>query len=276
MRVKFKENVIRFRMVIIALNCLLASLSLINLYTVTSGAIKVDIPEESDFAWTIDTSTEEASFLADFTVENKGVYDISDLDIHAIVRTEAGSMLVDYRQNDLRIPGGEIKKFNILASMPFDRINIDEWKSLMVNDSVFYLDVDITANYLWGLGKFVVDDTLEYDWEAPFSKITNNTNEEVVELLKYVLLENSDLNGFVDYISTRIKSNPILTTFNWNNAELRIESWPQGDNTSKIIVILTMDILGGRRTITFETIFLLKMDGEEYDLEFEDFNFRYK
>jgi hypothetical protein len=263
-------------MVIIALNCILASLSLINLYTVTSGAIKVDIPEESDFAWTVDTADEEASFLADFTVENKGVYDISDLNIHAIVRTEAGSLLVDYRQNDLSIPSGEIKKFNILANMPFDRINTDEWKGLMVNDSKFYLDVDITANYLWGLGTFVVDDTLEYDWEAPFGKITNNTNDEVVKLLEYVLFENSDLNGFVDYVTTSIRNNPLLTTFNWNNAEVRIESWPHGENTSQIIVILTMDILGGRRTLTFETIFLLNMDDDEYDLEFEDFNFRYR
>jgi hypothetical protein len=263
-------------MVIIALNCLLASLSLINLYTVASGAIKVDIPEETDFAWTIDTSTEEASFFADFTVENRGVYDITDLDIHAKVLTESDSLLIDYWQEDLTIPSGEIRKFDIKAMMPFENIDFEEWKTLMVNDSVFYLDVDITANYLWGLGTFVVDDTLEYLWEAPLNNISKNTDENVVEFLKYIVSENADMNGIFEYVSEQITENPLVSMYNWDNAEVRIESYPQGDNTSKMFVILTLDVLGGRRTVFFELSFLLKMTGEEFEFTFKDFNFRYE
>jgi hypothetical protein len=276
MRLIKKTTVVRFRMVIIALNCVLASLSLINLYTVASGAIKVDIPEETDFAWTIDTSTEEASFFADFTVENSGVYDITDLDIHARVTTESGSMLIDYWQNDLTIPSGEIKKFDITALMPFENIDFEEWKTLMVNDSVFYLDVDITANYLWGLGRFVVDDVLEYEWGAPLGNISNNSDDNVVEFLKYIVTENADPSGIVSYFSEKIMDNPIVKAYNWDNADLRIESWPQGDNTSKMFVILTLDLFGGRRTVIFEITFLLRMEGEEYEFTFEDFNFRYE
>jgi hypothetical protein len=276
MRLIKKETVARFRMVIIALNCLLASLSLINLYTVASGAIKVDIPEENDFAWTIDTKTEEASFLADFTVENQGVYDINDLDIHATITTQEGTELIDYRQENLEIPSGQVKRFNIFAIMPFENVDMDELKSLMVNDSIFYLDVDITANYLWGLGKFVVDDTLKYDWEAPFNNLGNQTDDTIVQLISYIISKNSDLDGLVDFVSENIQNIPLMKTFDWNNADLRIESWPMGGNESKIIVLLTMDILGGRRTLTFELKFLLDMDGEENDLKFQTFNFRYK
>jgi len=275
MRLISKEAVVRFRMVVIALNCLLASMSLINLYTIAAGAVKVEIPEEEDFAWMIDTKYDEANFLANFTVTNNGLYDIYDLDIHAIVRSEKGTMLIDYRQNDLTIPSGHVKKFNIFAIMPFDRIDMDEWRGLMFNDSVFYLDVDITANYLWGLGKFVVDDTLAYPWEAPLNHLGNMTDDIIVELIKYVFSENADMNGFIDMLSEEVSDNPILTRFDWNDASLRLESWPLGDNTSRMIVRVSLDVLNGRRTITLELIMIVKLEVDEYDVKYEDFNITY-
>jgi hypothetical protein len=275
MRLISKEAVVKFRMVVIALNCLLASLSLINLYTIAAGAVKVEIPEEEDFAWSIDTKYDEANFLANFTVTNNGLYDIYDLDIHAIVRSEKGTMLVDYRQNDLTIPSGHLKKFNIFAVMPFDRIDMDEWKGLMFNDSVFYLDVDITASYLWGLGKFVVDDTLAYPWEAPMKKLGNATDELVVEIIKYIFMENADMNGFVDIVKEKVSNNVLLGVFDWSDASLRLESWPLGDNTSRMIVTVSLDVLSGRHAITFELIMILKLGADEYDVKFEDFSIDY-
>ncbi len=263
-------------MVVIALNCLLASMSLINLYTIAAGAVKVEIPEEEDFAWTIDTKYDEANFLANFTVTNNGLYDIYDLDIHAIVRSEKGTMLIDYWQNDLTIPSGHIKKFNIFAVMPFDRIDMDEWRGLMFNDSVFYLDVDITANYLWGLGRFVVDDTLAYPWEAPLKHLGNMTDDIIVDLIKYVFSENPDMNGFIDMLSEEVSDNPILKRFDWNDASLRLESWPLGDNTSRMIVRVSLDVLNGRRTVTLELIMIVKMEVDEYDFKYEDFNITYQ
>ncbi len=276
MRLDLKETTIRFKLMVIALNCLLASLSLINLYTIAAGAVKVEIPEEEDFAWTIDTKIEEATFLANFTVKNHGLYDISNLDIHAIVRSEKGTMLVDYRQKDLSIPSGHEKKFNIIAVMPFDRIDMDEWRSLMFNDSVFYLDVYITANYLWGLGRFVVDDTLEYPWEAPIKNIGNNTGNFLVELIKYVVSENADLNSFIDMVTEEIGNNALLTRFVWDDASVRLESWPLGDNTSRMIVTVTLDVLDGRHSIILELILILKMEADGYDIKLEDFNIDYR
>lgn len=270
-----KETVVRFRMVVIALNCLLASLSLINLYTIATGAVKVEIPEEEDFAWTIDTKYEEASFLANFTVTNRGVYDIDDLDIHAIVRTEKGNLLVDYNQKDLSIPSGHKKKFNIFAVLPFERLDMDEWRELMFNDSVFYLDVDITANYLWGLGRFVVDDTLEYPWEAPIKQVENKTGEYFVELLKFIITGDADLSGFMEIVTEKLGNNILLGTLDWADASIHLESWPLGDNTSRMIVTVSLEVLNGRRTITFEITMILKKEDDEYDLKFEDYSFNY-
>jgi hypothetical protein len=276
MRLDNKEAVMKFRMVVIAANCLLASLSLINLYTIAAGAVDVEIPEEEDFAWSIDTKYDEASFFANFTVTNNGLYDIADLNIHAIVRSEKGTMLIDYSQKDLIIPSGHEKKFNIIAVLPFDRIDMDEWRELMFNDSVFFLDVDITASYLWGLGRFVVDDTLEYPWEAPINKIGNKTGDYVLELLKYLVTENADLNDFVDMVVDEVGSNVILGRFDWSDASLRMESWPLGDNTSRMIVTVTMDVLSGRRQVTFEIIFIMKLEDDGYDIKFEDYRFNYR
>jgi hypothetical protein len=238
-----KETVAGFRMVVIALNCLLASISLINLYTIASGAVQVEIPEEEDFAWTIDTKSEEALFLTNFTVTNKGVYDIEDLDIHAIVRTEKNTMLVEYWQEDLTIPAGQIKKFNILAVLPFERIDYDEWRSLMINDSVFYLDIDISARYLWGLGTFIVDDTLEYPWDAHINKIGNKTDERVEEFIKYLVIENGDFSGLVDMVLDQTGDDPYLGLIDWVDPFIRIEAWPQGDNTSIIVCIIRGPII---------------------------------
>lgn len=271
-----KETVVRFRLVVIALNCLLASLSLINLFTIAAGAVKVEIPKEEDFAWTIDTKYEEANFLANFTVANHGLYDITNLNIHAIVRSEKGTMLIDYRQKDLTIPSGHEKKFNIIAVMPFVRIDLDEWRSLMFNDSVFYLDVDITANYLWGLGKFVVDDTLAYPWEAPIKSIGNKTDDFVVKLIEYVVSENADMNGFVDMVTDKVSDNDLLSKFDWIDASLRLESWPLGDNTSRMIIKVSLDVLNGRHTVAFELTLILKMGVDEYDIKYEDFKINYR
>lgn len=270
-----KEIVVKFRLVVIALNCVLASLSLINLYTIASGAVKVEIPSEEDFAWTIDTKSEEATFLANFTVTNKGLYDINDVDIHAIVRTEKGTLLVEYWQENLAIPAGQIKKFNIFALLPFDRIDYDEWRGLMINDSVFYLDVDINAKYLWGLGTFVVDDTLVYPWEAPINKIGNKTDERIVDLIKHLINKKGDLSGLLDFAMESINDNPVLEKMDWMGAFIRIESWPLGDNTSRIIGRLTVDVLNGRKTVLFEVQLIMKKIGEDYDIIIEEFRFDY-
>ncbi|UCF09077.1 MAG: hypothetical protein JSW28_05180 [Thermoplasmata archaeon] len=273
---KRKDAVIRFRLVVIALNCLLASISLINLYTVSVGAVKVDIPEETDFAWTIDTKHEEATFLANFTVENRGLYDIQNLDIHAVVISEKGNRLVDYVQEDLTIPSRQKKTFNIVAQMPFENIDTKEWRGLMVNDSVFYLDVDIRANYLWGLGTFVVDDVLEYPWEAPLTQTNNGTDEEIVDLVRYVVSGDADLDDFVRTLLDDAGGSALITGFDFNDASLRIESWPIGENTSRIITRLGLDVFNGKHSLTFEFSFILKMEVDEYEIAFEGFSFDYR
>jgi hypothetical protein len=257
------------------LNLLLASISLANLYTIVAGAVEVDIPAEDDFAWTIDTRDEEANFMANFTVTNHGLYDITDLDIRAKVFTEKGNLLIDYRYQNLLIPSGKTNRFNIYATLPFHNIDPEEWRHLLVNDSVFYLDVDISANYLWGLGRFVVDEVLAYPWEAPINQIEIGRDESITEIITLVTEENPSTGEVAEKILDEWSSNPILARFYWGDAYIRLEFWPQGDNISQVNLIYSLDLFKGKRTVIFQIEFLIKKEADTYEIEFEDFSFKY-
>lgn len=271
-----KKAADRFKIAVVALNILLASLTLISLYTVASGAVKVDIPDEDDFAWAIDTENKELSFIANFTVTNNGLYDITNLDIHAVVTTEKGNLLIDYSQEDLTIPSGQTRTFDIVAVLPFERIDVEEWRGLMLSDSIFYLDVDIRANYLWGLSTFSVDETLEYPWEAPIKRIDGKVDKYYVDLIKNMILENESVGAFIDTLKEEFGDNPIFNEIEKENISLRLELWPISDNARRIIAKVSLDMFEDEHTITFELKVLVIEEIDRYDITLEGFSFNYE
>ena len=80
----------------------------------------------------------------------------------------------------------------------------------------------------------------------------NRTDDDIVELLRGVVLGDEDIGGFVEEISEDVATSPLLKKIDWEGASLRIESWPLGENTSRIITKLSLDIFGGRHSLTFE------------------------
>jgi hypothetical protein len=170
----------RLRIVILALNIFIAAFSIINLSTLALDAIQVDVPDENDFGWIVDTKQGGTTFTADFTVTNFGIYDIYDLDIHAILLNESQEVLLEYEQNDLTIRTGEVKIFYINAFLPFEVLDLNELLYLLTHDSIFYLDVNIHANFMWGLSEFNVDETLTQPWEAPLKKTVDSYENETL------------------------------------------------------------------------------------------------
>ncbi len=170
-KVVSKQFVARLKTVVIALNCVVASLALLNLFTVSAGAIQVNIPTKDDFTWDVDLEQKAVIFTGNFTVRNRGIYDIKDVDINAVLRDEVGGRLITYKNEDLVIEAGESKRFDIIALMPIDSLNMTQIIRLLLKDSVFYLDLDISATYMWGLSRFEVDETLAYPWEAPVKQL---------------------------------------------------------------------------------------------------------
>jgi hypothetical protein len=330
-----KKAVERIKVLVVILNCILASITLISLYTIASGAVEVDIPDENDFALVLDTRNREASFITNFTVTNHGLYDITNLDIHATVTTELGHLLIDYALNDLTIPSGDMRKFDIVAELPFERIDIEEWKGLMRNDSVFYLDLDIRADYLWGLSTFTVDETIEHIWEAPIKQAEGAFDEYYLELttlivagkdyigtflekmdelhdeleghitelvtyltasderleplvdlimdlderidnyyLEFLVLvmkgtENIDV--FVDIVKEKLIDGGLLGRIRWEDTALRLELWPVGNGTSRILTKLSFDLFDDSLTVSFELSMLLIKGEDGYNIDLESF-----
>jgi hypothetical protein len=266
-----KKAVDRFKIAVVVLNIVLASITLVSLYSIASGAVEVDIPDAKDFAWAIDTKSREVDFIANFTVTNHGLYDVDNLDIRAVVSTEKGNVLIDHEMNDLRIPSGQTSVFNIVAVLPFERIDIEEWMDLMVNDSVFLLDVDIEANYLWGLSTFTLDETLEYQWEAPLKKLNGTVDESYIDLLNLVVSDDASIESFLDAVIDRFGKDTLLDTYEWEYSSLRLEFWPLADDTKRVIVKMDVDLLDGLLEMTLELRILLFMEDSNYGVAFESF-----
>ena len=117
---------------------------------------------------------------------------------------------------------------------------------------------------------------MEYPWEAPVRKLEENTSTHVADLIKFLVSEDASIDGFMDMVAEEFGDNPSIGVIDWSEASLRLESWPLGDNRSRMVISVSMDLLGGRRTITFEMTLLLKKEAEKYDISLEDFRFDFK
>ncbi len=278
MHLNKKSLTMRYKILVLCLNFMLAAMSLANLFTVMAGAVEVEVPSEDDFAWVFDTEEERLTFIASFKVKNHGLYDITNLDIHALLKTESENILVNYRQEDLTIPRGSFREYHIIAYIPFENIDMSEWYHLMTHDSVFYLDVDIDALYLWGLSTFIMDEHLQYPWEAPFKE--NDNNSQYVDLEKYFHsgLSITDMikNFLLEKIGPSLADSLLLELMQYKDMHIRLEGWPSEEvNTSVIFGTIELDILRGLRHVSIGFIMIMKKEAESLDIEVEDVEITY-
>ncbi|NIP35298.1 MAG: hypothetical protein GWN18_10100, partial [Thermoplasmata archaeon] len=102
-----KRDAIRsYRTVLVAANALVAFLSLTNLFLVAAGAIHVDVPEADDLVYEYDAANRSLLVDTSFTVKNKGIYAVKNLDIESVLVTHTGYTLVEFDQRDLRVSPG--------------------------------------------------------------------------------------------------------------------------------------------------------------------------
>ena len=155
-----------FRVLVIAANLILAALAFANLYTLTSGAIRVYIPEEKDIRLRFDEGG--VSLVTNFTVVNRGFYDIYGVVIDGELRDSSSEVLMRYHREGIRIPAGSVKTYDVVIPVNLD---LPDALQLLLQDTTFYLDVFIEAKYMWGLSRFVVDERLTYSWESLKEKL---------------------------------------------------------------------------------------------------------
>jgi hypothetical protein len=266
-----KKAVDRFKIAVVVLNIILASITLVSLYSVASGAVEVKVPEADDFAWAVDTRDREVEFIANFTVTNHGLYDVDNLDIRAVVSTEKGNVLIDHEMSDLRIPAGQTSEFAVEALLPFDRIDMDEWRDLMVNDSAFFVDLDIKANYLWGLSTFSLEETLTYPWEAPVKRLNGTVDPYYVDLLNLLLSDNASIESLLDSLIDKFGKNTLLDMYEWEYSSFRLEFWPLSEDTKRVVARMDVDLLDGAVDLSIELRILLLMEDGNYGIVFESF-----
>jgi len=185
------ENLIYVRATAIILSCLVASLTLGNILTVITHGIDFEIPDENDFSWAIDPSEKRLLIMTGFTVNNHGAYDIDDIDISASVTNEEGGTLIDFSENDMSVSRGTDKRFDILIPIDLEELDITEWFSLLYENTVLNLALDIDVDYMFGLVHVTVDETLEYPWTAPLSEFDWDDDflNGVSSLLKFSKLD---------------------------------------------------------------------------------------
>ena len=154
---------------VMVLNIAVAALSLSDMYLLASGAVKVGLPAPKDFSWSYDPATMSVVFEGNYSVDNRGFYDITDVSIDSSVSTPAGVELVRYRASEPRIPAFGGGRYPIVARMPVERLMSLDFGSMLFNATHCFVHVRVDAIYMLGLAKFHADQRLQIKWEPPLA-----------------------------------------------------------------------------------------------------------
>ncbi len=171
-----KKELAYVRMVAITLSCLVATMTFLNLITVTMHGIEFEIPDEESFNWAIDPVGQKLLFMSNFSVSNKGAYDIDNLGVRAWLENSQGVRLIEFNKEDLAIIRGGERTFDIIVELPVDTFGLAGWFEFLTMDDTVSLYVDIDADYMLGLVHMTVDEVIEYPWSAPLKDAVDEDN----------------------------------------------------------------------------------------------------
>jgi len=169
-----RQHLTYVRAFALVMSCVVATLTICNLFTIATKSIEVDIPTEEDISWSIDPQQKEILFRTAFAVKNHGTYDISDIDVAAKLVKDNDKSLISFEKQDMIVLRGSDKTFDLLISLDLDTISWFDWLSLMYNDTTLQLVLDIDASYMFGLVDFTVDEIIEIPWSPPIANLSEN------------------------------------------------------------------------------------------------------
>jgi len=169
-----RQHLTYVRAFALVMSCVVATLTICNLFTIATKSIEVDIPTEEDISWSIDPQQKEILFRTSFAVKNHGTYDISDIDVTAKLVKDNDKSLISFEKQDMIVLKGSDKTFDLLISLDLDTISWFDWLSLMYKDTTLQLVLDIDASYMFGLVDFTVDEIIEIPWSPPIANLSEN------------------------------------------------------------------------------------------------------
>gem|GEM_PF-5792545 len=157
----------RFGTFMIVMNLTVAFFSLTDMYLLASGAIRVDYPDEGNFATSFDPANMDLVFRSEYKITNNGFYDIRGLTIKADLYSQEGKLLINYKSEDLSVPRFSSRTFPIEARLPVERCLGMNMRDILFKGSTFVLKVSIDARYVMDLVHFHIGQVRSYPWEPP-------------------------------------------------------------------------------------------------------------
>lgn len=271
-----KRQLAYVRVLALVMSCIVATLTICNLFTIATKSIEVDIPDESDMSWSIDPENKEILFRTAFSVKNHGTYDISDIDIGANLVKDDDKSLIAFEKQDMVVLRGSDKTFDLLISLDLDTISWYDWLSLMYKDTTLRLLLDIDASYMFGLVDFTVDEELEFPWTPP---IANLSEHEAVEEGMEGILNLLDIasNGSLPTIS-EVFSLITLPKLNYtldNGFALIVNITDYAETVKRISCSITTPLLVMEGKFVFSGSILVGLQEGEPMLEVEEVGFDY-
>lgn len=169
-----RQQLAYVRVVALIMAGLVASLTLGNLFTIATKGISVTLPTEDEIQWSIDPVQREILFRTAFSVNNQGVYDISDIDISAHLVKADLTPLFSFEKQDMVVVHGKNTTFDLLIPIDLDKISLLDWLSLIYKNTTLKLLLDIDAYYMYGLIEFTANEIIDVPWAQPPVNISDN------------------------------------------------------------------------------------------------------
>ena len=199
-----RQQLTYFRVVALIMAGLVATLTIGNLFTIATKGISVSLPTEEDVQWSIDPVQKEILFRTSFSVNNQGVYDISDIDIAAHLVKDDKTTLFSFEKHDMVVLHGTNTTIDLLIPIDLDSISFFDWFSLIYKSTTLKLLLDIDALYMFGLVEFTANEVIDVPWaQPPLNLSDNKTIQTAMQGLCTILniSQNNSISSLADIFS---------------------------------------------------------------------------
>ncbi|MCK5039017.1 MAG: hypothetical protein KAS16_07955 [Thermoplasmata archaeon] len=247
-----KKDLVYVRIIAIALSCLIATMTFLNVMTVATHSIDFKLPREDSFEWAVDPVGKKLLFMSSFEVSNHGAFDIDKLDINAWLENSHGVRIIEFHREDMVISRGGDMTFDIIVTLPMDVFTPAGWIDFLSRDDTMSLMVDIDADYMFGLVHFTVDEVIQYPWEAPLDDMMDDmfSNENIMSGLTTILeLAESGLNmayaSIAPSIMTLMEGLDGTTAYLYEGAELVLDIARVNDVSTDLACHITAPMSDG-------------------------------
>ncbi len=165
-----KSHVLALRALVAVINVIVASLVVTSLYPVVIGAFQVKLPEEKDVSWELDK--ENLILKTNFTIQNGGFYDITDVQITVHLSNRTGTPLLDHSFVIETIPSMSNTVQPVEVPMDLRRLVREDLEYLAFEDDLLRMRADVVGKYTLGLVEFSASCDIYKNWTALIGNIT--------------------------------------------------------------------------------------------------------